>query len=479
MELTNHSLKAGLESTKREHQSEVALLVARLDYLTARLNRAEKARRRSLTLEDKVEELEAKMTNLEAKRRSRRFRRKSLDGSETGRKLELYQEEMARRKVEECLNMLDRPAQLEEALRELQVIVGGGDEEVEVVSRSVSGVVDQLQRVLLTKLTSLEEGRGLEVLAEKMAFERVIIARIQQALQGPSSRLAEKEARETGHLILALEKKLQGQCAGAAVPTAKTSAAYLTKVLTKYFLSLGQDYQSLKSITLKPHSPSLQSLLEQQRKLDVMYQKYRDSKLALLAGGLDRLAVVTSQVARRVLIEKQLSQALLKAARTYQTHYESDQINCFAFYASERAALELWHDSVTVRLRQEIDTAVTSLVARATEPVAAHCNVPVEELVREFADVVAHKALIDARIDVLTGRFKDELRQSDVEEEGGRVRAWFEERRCVEELRDETGLVGAELEAEFVCMFDQSLAALGGFDEVSDVRAAFTAVTLF
>lgn len=448
LELANHSLKASLDVTKREHQSEVDLLVSRLDYLTAKLNRAEKARRRSLNLEDKVGELEAKMSSLEdrrtVKRRLRRFRRKSLDGGETGRKF-------------------DRE-ELEESLRELQVIVGGGDEEVEVVRRSVGSVVDQLQQVLLSKLQSVEGEEGqLGRVAEKMAFERIIIGRIQQALEGPSSRLAEKEARETGHLIVALEKKLQGQTP-ATLTTAKTSAAYLTKILTKYFISLGQGYQSLKSITLKPQSPSLQSLLEQQRKIHEMYRNYQEKKLTLLTGHLDSLTDLTSQIARGELIKHQLGQALLKAARTYQAHFDSDQSNCFAFYASERAALELWSDSVAVCLRQEIDNAVASLAERV--PRLAHdVATPTGEL-HEFADVVAHKALIDARIDVLTGRFKDDLTQN----EDGLVRSWFDRQRYLEELRDEPGLVGADLEAEFLCMLDQSLAALGGFDEVSDVR---------
>lgn len=459
LELTNHSLKASLDLTKREHQSEVDLLVSRSDYLTAKLNRAEKARRRSLNLEDKVGELEAKMSSLEdrrtAKRRLRRFRRKSLDGGETGRQLD--REELARWKVEECLGLLGNPTELEESLRELQAIVGGGDEEVEAVRRSVGSVVDQLQQVLLSKLNSLEGDGKLEKVAEKMAFERIIIGRIQQALEGPSSRLAEKEARETGHLIVALRRKLQGQTP-ATVATPKTSAAYLTKILTKYFISLGQGYRALRSVTLQPQSPSLQSLLEQQRKIHEMYRAYYESKLTRLTGHLDGLNELTSQIARRELCAHQLGQALRKAARTYQAHFDADQSNCFAFYASERAALELWSDSVAVRLRHEIDNVVASLPRVPSETAT-----PPGEL-REFADVVAHKALIDARIDVLTGRFEDELTRN----EDGPARCWFDRQHYLEELRDEPGLVGADLEAEFLCMLDQSLADLGGFDEVSD-----------
>lgn len=209
-------------------------------------------------MEDKVTELEAKILALERGRvrrkykrdrssersspiddRSlRRLRRKSLDSATTSEPMKLLMrlstlenqvtnvnasteslntEISAKTKVEECLGHLatlktnfklpSSPSLLllEQNLNELSDILDGDSNnvssaEISVINSTANTVVKQLQNLLIEKLRSLNEKRGvlrdkneldgqakLQILAEKIAFENILIRRIQEALASPST----------------------------------------------------------------------------------------------------------------------------------------------------------------------------------------------------------------------------------------------------------------------------------------------------
>lgn len=380
----------------------------------------------------------------------------------------------------------ERLSLLEHSLSEIcdvltQHVCGMSGAEAEVVNASASSVVKQLQSLLVDKLANLAEKRRklrenneldgrkrLELLAEKIAYENVLIARIQEALHSPGNgepvceRLTAKETRETAFLIDSFHAKLNGTTPKFP-PPCKTSAEYLAKILAKYLVntpahlkttptnpeatltkpyttptSLKATPTNPKAIPTKPahfkHTPSIDSLLEQRRRVDVATASYRASQLPLLAQALatEALDLTTDKTCRlsenileefsktaretvtRELIESEINHVLLRAAQIYESNFSADSAYFFSFFASERAALELWSDSVENRLYLEVNKSVQEITEefqkslerlkykRKSLDLGRNCRNS-SKMLAEYADIVAHKALIDARIDVLTG----------------------------------------------------------------------------
>lgn len=384
-------------------------------------------------------------------------------------------------------------------------VCGMSGPEVEVVNASAGGVVKQLQSLLVDKLASLAEKRRklresneldgkkrLELLAEKIAYENVLIARIQEALHSPGNgepvceRLTAKETRETAFLIDSLFAKLNGT-ALRNPPPCKTSAEYLAKVLAKCLIT--NTPPNLKTTPTKhPHPkkvPSIDSLLEQKRRIDLIASSYKASQLPLLAHALatealdltsdrtcrlsENILAEFSKTARetvtRELIESEINHVLLRAAQIYESNFSADSAYFFSFFASERAALELWSDSVENRLYSEVNKSVQEITEefqktlerlryrRKSVDLSRNCRNS-SKMLAEYADIIAHKALIAARIEVLTGENHHLL----LDTPGLPSDALFRDFDSGDEV-DASAVVrgvGPSLEAEFRCL-------VGGF----------------
>lgn len=326
--------------------------------------------------------------------------------------------------------------------------------EAEVISSSADTVVKQLQSLLLEKLASLLEKRkmlretnkldlkmSLELIAEKMAYESVLIGRIQEALQSPVTsepvceRLTNKEIKETVFLLQSLYGKLSGINSKQS-PVCKTSAEYLSQVLVKYLIKMpGQASINL----VQKRLPSLDLLLDQLKHINNLYNSYKSVKLPQLADCLaaETLSLASDETCRlqilnasainqfnrvaretvnRELIESEINHVLLRAAQIYESNLSADNRYFFSFFASERAALELWSDSVENHLYAEINKTIQEITdqyqtslkklqrqnwRRRVEAERTYSSS--DKMLNEFADIVAHKALINARISVLSG----------------------------------------------------------------------------
>ncbi|XP_060517884.1 protein outspread [Cylas formicarius] len=610
LELANHSLKSSFEMLKRDHRSEVKVLVGKLDHLTSKLASAEKQlrtklkaeareKRRSLSLkgkesfsitkevEDKVTELEAKIAALEKgkngrrkykrdrsnersspidDRALRRLRRKSLDSATSSEPMKLlmrlssletkilnanasteslnlissgsvsdltklkeehcsdldYTLASARGKVVECLHALnslkskrlsqsaDRLASLETTLNELNHILSLVDPSLStgetcVIQSSAEAVVKQLQTVLLEKLSNLaekkrlllESGRldataRLEILAEKIAFENILVHRIQEALGSPATgeavckRLIDKETKETAHLLIALQNKLNG-CGTKEPPVCKTGAEYLSRILAKCLISASKGFKACKNFVA--HSgPGIDILLEEQQKLDALVESYKATKLPQLADtlametfglSLDKscrlkedtvreFTVYASEIVNAELIQSEINHVLLRAAQMYQSNVEADHECFFSFFASERAALELWSDSVADCLFDGITKNIDQLTDLYRNSVgklqrqnwrrrleSERASRTASSFLCEFADIVAHKALIDARINVLSGKYTaPDLRLDKLESRS--MDNWLENEKCWMYLENESPVqIDQSLESEFTCMLER------------------------
>lgn len=320
---------------------------------------------------------------------------------------------VARRKINECLNQInslknrtrrassptiERLTSLEQNLNELSDILSArcsiSDAEIEVINSSANSVVSQLQSLLIEKLTDLAQRKKLlyetnkldrttrlEILAEKVAYENILIDRIQEALCSPANgeavceRLIIKEVKETAYLMDLLQNKLNG-VPQKTLPDCKTGAEYLSNVLSKCLVSACHGFESCRNL-ISGESPSIRLLQEEQKKLHVLLVSYKSSKLPQLAEALATETInLSSDKACRMysldedtinefnraarekvneeLIKTEINHILLRAAQIYKKNLDKDHKFFFSFFASERAALELFSDSVRDSLYDEV-----------------------------------------------------------------------------------------------------------------------------
>ncbi|XP_056631598.1 protein outspread [Diorhabda sublineata] len=427
----------------------------------------------------------------------------------------------AKLRVNDCLNSiyllknnrkrasspsLDRLISIENSLNELLDILNRRDcsvstGEIEVINTSAGAVVKQLQNLLLNKLTNLAEKKRLlqennnwdsiarlQILAEKVAYENILVSRIQEALLSPVTgeaicdRLIKKEIRETAYLIISLENKINGS-SDKKTPSCKTSAEYLSKILAKCLVSAAHGFKFCKNfITAK--GSSINILCDEKRNLDNLLTTYKTDKLPQLAESLaleticmssdqscriDTVANEFSKAARDVvnteLIRSEINHVLLRAAQVYQSNLDEDHAYFFSFFASERAALELWSDSVGDCLFEEVNKSITELTDLYQNSLNKllkqnwRCRMESVRnartsttLLHEYAEIIAHKSLIDARIAVLSGEYVPE----DYNDSRNRLSCWFENDKYWSLIEDESLLqINQSLEAEFNCMVEK------------------------
>ncbi|KAK4880362.1 hypothetical protein RN001_008508 [Aquatica leii] len=409
---------------------------------------------------------------------------------------------------------VDRLSVLENHLYEINDILNShkyfiSNSEADVIDKSVGSVVKQLETLLRDKLNDMAEKKRilrqngkldsnmeLCILAEKMAYENVLINRIREALHTPTTtdiecdRLLNKELEDTSHLITSLQDKLRN-CATKQPPLSKTSVEYLTKILAKCLLSAAHGFAShKKTIRRFVFAPAVESLKRKQMQVNAAFNTYKTTKLPQLAEalasetinlasdttcrlrGLDQSTVneawsTAQESVNAELIQSEINHILMRAAQVYEASSSADHSFFFSFFASERAALELWSDAVEdylhVEMQKNIDELSEFYLNSLNKLQRQNWRRRVESerigtfasnLLNEFADIIAHKALIDARISVLSGEFKQTVNG------GGDVPDSFivdlyENNKLYDELEN-SGLVqiNQSLVAEFKCMLD-------------------------
>lgn len=420
----------------------------------------------------------------------------------------------ARAKVQECLNLVasfkspvskscpsysDGFQYLEVCLGEVKDIlekcnVSGNETEVKIISGSSSSVetvryaavqcvVGKLENLLQTKLKDIAARKAelvklgrfnrqarMQLLAEKLAYESVLVGRIAQAVtccEDNSStfrkRVLDSEIVECNRLILELKSKLKG-AAEAKSDCYETSLVHLTRVLSARLVVQGRLASSCGFTArgsevgwnLKPSSTdATEMLLKQQQDLEECMREYRMVKLEQLAQTLaietlslanenehtknitmdekleqkksgrspaltleDRRIreawTMAQETVNRELIQAEISHVTMRCGQAYETSLAMEQEAMFSFLASQRAVLEQWSDTVEGILRQEMESGIDELTRKYEECLAklkeksvrllSHGEETMLEsrrLLSEFADMTAHKALIDARIAVI------------------------------------------------------------------------------
>lgn len=418
-----------------------------------------------------------------------------------------------RAKVQECLNLVasfkspiskscpysDSFQCVEDHLSEVKDIlekcsVSGNETEVKIISGSsnsvepvryatVQCVVGKLENLLQIKLKDIAVRKAelvrlgrfdrqarMELLAEKLAYESVLVGRIAQAVtcseDNSSSfrkRVLDSEIVECSRLIHELKSKLKG-IAEAKSDCYETALVHLTRVLSARLVAQGQLASSCGFMAqrgevgwnLKPSSThAIETLLKQQQELEECMRQYRMAKLDQLAQTLaietlsltnehehtknitmDKMLeqqksvrspaltledrrireawTMAQETVNHELIQAEISHVTMRCGQAYETSLAMEQEAMFSFLASQRAVLEQWSDTVEGILRQEMESGIDELTRKYEEYLAklkekslmslCHGEEAVLEsrrLLSEFADMTAHKALIDARIAVI------------------------------------------------------------------------------
>lgn len=307
------------------------------------------------------------------------------------------------------------------------------------------------QRRMLRERNEFSAQKNIELLAERIAFESVCFGRLRDAInraEDPSmfgEKQTNAEAAETAQLMSLLKAKLGGKCAIKPSGTLDILASVLARRLVLSSGRIGQ----LKIPEMSPiNSNIMDDLLRQQNELHLITKRYKNNAMETLASGLaaETLSYISSndavqgavqeawrqaqEAVNAELVQSEIGHIMMRNA----SRFENSITPSFGYTLTtpERVSFENFADAVQDALRKEMDVAISQLTQCYEENLSkmkrGQWRLHLEQerkasegrqLLSEFADIIAHKALVDARIAVLKGDYvsKDLTRNSTKDDE--------------------------------------------------------------
>lgn len=348
----------------------------------------------------------------------------------------------------------------EEKQIELKLFNGDSDDVEGSQKGEMVNEVKKMENLLRAKLVVLAKKKEslikagqwtneakLNLLAEKLAYESVLIGRLHDAVMESKS----LDLTDAERLISSLDAKISG-----GKPNMETSLDYLVKSLAKHLTQQGVKRVSRKPKEKKKPDPVIIELLNRKASIDAKVENYINSVVDNLAESFavesladdagtnktDCLQAAWSMAQEAVnqeLVQVEISQVLAQCSQTYHSYIENENQTRFSGIVKERANLEMWASLADENLKNDMGAAITKLKSeyqKRLDKLKIDNHVPVrptiedEEktrtLLNHFVDIVAHKSLLDARITVLcNGEY------SDIEPEQG----VFEENSVLSEIQ--------------------------------------------
>lgn len=305
------------------------------------------------------------------------------------------------------------------------------------VQHHIFSEVKKMENLLRRKLTQIAKKRDslkasgqwtnearLSLLAEKLAFESVFVGRLHDAASGS----VRGNISDVESFMAELDQKLTG-----SKPNIDTSLDYLAKALTRHLLN--QNLHSIKPRKIKDKKknecPAMIELKEKKKGLDQKVSVFVDEVVDKLAAafavetlsddssnsGETKIKAAWSLAQEAVneeLIQAEISQVMSQCSSSYQNVIDAEKEGRFVSLIQERASLELWSRATEEHLHKEMDCAVKKLYAKYQDNIyrlktinSSHLPTNQEDeqksriLLKNFVDVIAHKALLDARISLL------------------------------------------------------------------------------
>ena len=310
------------------------------------------------------------------------------------------------------------------------------------------------QRRMLRERNELTKRKDLELLAERIAFESVCFGKLRDSVERAENpelfceRQTRAEVAETSHLMSMLKAKLQGKCSVKTSGSLDILAGVLARrlLLSSYQKSTGSANAQEVKLTMEPIDQNmLDDLLRQQNEINVIAKRFKNNAMENLAISL--AAETLSYMSSNDLVQGAVQEAWRQAQETVNAELVQSEIahimmrNAerletsiapsfgFTLTSEERLSFEKFADAVHDVLRREMELAVTQLTQCYDEMMQQmkrdwrlhlqHERRASEgrHLLTEFADIVAHKALVDARIDVLRGDYALQTCATKLDEE--------------------------------------------------------------
>lgn len=295
------------------------------------------------------------------------------------------------------------------------------------------------QRRVLRETNKLSHKRDMELLAERLAFESVCFGKLRDSLyraDQPNKFLEHQtkcEIVETTQLMASLKAKLCGK--NSSIKTTG-SLDVLSHVLARRLLltasKLGQINEVSPALPQYSDSNFMDDLLRQQSELNLITKRYKINTIENLAydlatetlnyistnnavqGAVQEAYRYAQETVNSELIQYEISHIMRKTAN----RYENSLAPSFGYTLTtqERISFEAFADAVQDSLKKEMESTIAQLTScyeeNLTKMKQGQWRLHLEQenkasegrqLLIEFADICAQKALIDARISIIRG----------------------------------------------------------------------------
>lgn len=304
---------------------------------------------------------------------------------------------------------------------------------------SVLSEIKKMENLLRSKLLEIAKKREslissgqwnnetrVSLLAEKLAYESVLIGRLHDAVSGSS----QTDIIDSERLMSELDDKLSGN-----KPNIETSLDYLTRTLSRHILEQSDEHIKPRKIKERRRAVETQEIKELMRKKTLV-----DSKVNTFIDEVtDHIATVfaaetigddfdsvcekrikstwtlAQEAVNQELIQAELSQVMIQCCSKYENIIEEEGKSRFSYIIKERATLELWSTKAQNLLRRQMESYIKMLHDKYQQNVCMLKSQKTSRLKQNedeegkarlllgrFVDIVAHKALLDARLSLLS-----------------------------------------------------------------------------
>ena len=306
----------------------------------------------------------------------------------------------------------------------------------------------KVKRDQVRSLGKLDSAAVSQIAAEKLALELAIAEQLSTvtAAKQPEEREMLRDANWTIHKLSWLKRKLNGERSAPALDQSTSFGTYCAALAERLsaiaaISSTSRSHQGAEgaselAISLLPPRVA-QQLAEEERDLSILFSKYKEEKLQELARLLAHETIrmgdspsadnqlveevkvreawlEAQEVANKELVDSEVRQAMTRMAEVFAEDVADEERLAAALllWPAQQLQYEQRCQVVEEVLRSEMEEAVL-LLSNAYERSLLQMKTQtsilfppegdLEAALSEFAEVVAHKALIDGHIAVLQG----------------------------------------------------------------------------
>lgn len=278
---------------------------------------------------------------------------------------------------------------------------------------------------------TLTDEAKLNIMAEKLAYESILVCRLQELAAGYN----DTDIADAERLMLELDRKLKGE-----QMVTKSPLEYFTKSLSQYLSQVGcasETYMANRKLpSRQKESTAVKMLQKKSNALTKKVEKFIGERIEELSNvfvsetkndlSIDENYVqnvvdLVRETVNGKLIQVEVSQIMRHCVDNYIPLSEKEA--SFESLMVDRANLEQWSDMVHSTVKEHVETALTKLKEKYEEKLIAKklddagssltsAN-DLEHSLQQFVDIIAHKCLLDARLQII--KEKDQIRLNENE----------------------------------------------------------------